>query len=386
MEDRPPKPHAVPPYKENVRETLGCLGVLVLLGIAAKIVADLHDRPYYRSDVVVPQLSDDTVKKATAQNIPVAATEDSLCELADAITNPDWATALIKGQAVFLVPGGTRLAVLGRDLLSWSISHPQHAGMVLNVRVIDGEYAGKTGYVLASWLNFTDRKETRLFLGCPPDLTPGCPPGRIISIRPDDLTDDDATAIIRAATQSIMEAHPGTKVGNEHIQIADTTQQNVYNIWLPVYQSSPPQGRSTAGLMTFDRPAKCTVRRVSGKWTAELIYFPTNGETGQPPVKIISIRPSDLAEEDATAIIRAASQAIMQAHPGTDVRKENIRIDNSTEPNAYDVWLPVYKPSAPGAQWPDARCTVRRTGGKWLGEVASFPKEQMKFGAPREVK
>jgi hypothetical protein len=289
MEDRPPKPRAVPPYKESVRETLGCLGVLVLLGIAAKIVADLHDRPYYRSDVVVAQLSDDTVKKATAQNIPVAATEDSLRELADAITNPDWATALIKGQAVFLVPGGTRLAVLSRDLLSWSISHPQHAGIVLNVRVIEGENAGKTGYVMAAWLKFTDRPpnnnrsagepaKPKFSIDWDKVQLPGetKPPVKILSRRPSDLAEDDATAIIRAASQAIMQAHPDTQVGKENILITKSAQQDAYDTSLPVYKRSLPQAHSTARLMVFARPAQCTVRRAGGKWTAELIYFPTN--------------------------------------------------------------------------------------------------------------
>jgi hypothetical protein len=124
---------------------------------------------------------------------------------------------------------------------------------------------------------------------------------------------------------------------------------------------------------------------------------PTNrSSSGQPLGSITSTRPSDLTNDDEAAIIRAASQAIMQAHPGTELRKnEQARIDNSIEPNAYDVWLPVYKPSAQGDQWPDgltifdgpARCTVRRTDGKWVGEVVSFPKVKMKVNGPaREVK
>jgi hypothetical protein len=93
--------------------------------IAAKIVSVLHDRPYYRSDIVTAQPSDETVRKAAAQGIPVAATEESLREFADAITDPGWASALIKGQAVFLVPGGTRFAILRvMDPKSWTRIRP----------------------------------------------------------------------------------------------------------------------------------------------------------------------------------------------------------------------------------------------------------------------
>jgi hypothetical protein len=275
MEDRPLKSRVVRPGQGNIRETIGCLGLLILFLIAAKIVSVLHDRPYYRSDIVTAQPSDETVKKAAAQGIPVAATEESLREFADAITDPDWATALIKGQAVFLVPGGTRFAILRRDLFGWSISHPLHAGVVLNVRVIDGENAGKTGYLMAAWSNITDRGGGRPSITQTGTRSVG-QPGRIISRRPSDLSADDATAIIRAAIQAIMQAHPDMQVGNGNILITNSMQQDAYDIALPVYWSTPPQAGSAAHLMVSAQPAKCTVRRAGGKWTAEVIYFPTN--------------------------------------------------------------------------------------------------------------
>lgn len=116
MEDRPHKSRVALP--ETIGNTIGCVGVLLFLLIVGGIVGAIHDQPYYRSDIVVAHLSDETVRKATVQSIPVAATEGSLPELADAITDPDWAAALIKAQVAFTVPGGTRLAILGRDL-SW---------------------------------------------------------------------------------------------------------------------------------------------------------------------------------------------------------------------------------------------------------------------------
>lgn len=198
--------------------------------------------------------------------------------------------ALTKAQAAFVVPGGTGFAILGRDLLSWSISHPQHAGVVLNVRVIDGANAGKTGYVLASWLSFTvakpggishqtsqadDPNKPRFDLsGLDNGSSGGQPHVRIISRRPVGLTEDDGEAIIGAARQAIMEAHTGTEVGDHDIRIEEAAQQNAYDIWLPVYKSLP-QGHRPDGLTIFDQPAKCTVRRVGEKWTADLVYFPT---------------------------------------------------------------------------------------------------------------
>lgn len=150
------------------------------------------------------------------------------------------------------------------ELVIW---HLQRAGVVLNVRVIDGENAGKTGYVLASWLNFTDRSTTNSSIGQPGTTSVG-KPGKIISIRPTDLAEDDATTIIRAASEAIMQAHPDTEVDKEHIFITDSTQQGAYDISLPVHKKV--RGR----LWVLSGPAKCTVRRVGGKWTAELIYFP----------------------------------------------------------------------------------------------------------------
>lgn len=150
---------------------------------------------------------------------------------------------------------------------------------------------------------------------------------------------------------------------------------------------------TTAWLNSIDRPP-----RNDRSSSEQSPGSPTTNRpsSGQPPGRIISVRPADLSNDDEAAIIRAATQAVMHAHPGTELRKkEQTRIDNSIEPNAYEVWLPIYKPSAQGDQWPDglttfdgpARCRVRRTDGKWVGEVVSFPEVKMKVNGPaREVK
>jgi hypothetical protein len=157
-----------------------------------------------------------------------------------------------------------------RDLFGWSISHPLHAGVVLNVRVIDGENAGKTGYLMVAWSNITDRggdrssiTQTGTSITQTGTRSVG-QPGRIISRRPSDLAADDATAIIRGASQAIMQAHPDMQVGNENILITNSMQQDAYDISLPVYRSTPPQAGSAAHLMVSAQPAKCTVRKGGG--------------------------------------------------------------------------------------------------------------------------
>jgi len=94
-------------------------------------------------------------------DVQVATSEEALSELGDASGRPDWIAALVAGKDVFQAPGEMRFAIIDRKVFGWSLDHPRHAGVALKVRVLDGEYAGRTGYVLASRLKFLDQTARR---------------------------------------------------------------------------------------------------------------------------------------------------------------------------------------------------------------------------------
>jgi hypothetical protein len=98
-------------HRSSRKETVGCLiQLLAAFGILS-ITVSVYDRPYYRQDIVT------AYPDSGASFVPVAATEDSLNELAAAIDDRDWTSALATARAAFVIPAGTRLAIRSRDLV-----------------------------------------------------------------------------------------------------------------------------------------------------------------------------------------------------------------------------------------------------------------------------
>jgi hypothetical protein len=152
------------------RRAKGCLGRLVILLLVVGPIwwlESLHERPFYKTDVVVAQPADGA--GGSTPSIQVAVSEEALGELADASGKSEWIAALVTGKTVFQVPGEAKLAILDRNALEWSVSHPRHAGVALKVRVLDGEHAGQTGYVLAAWLKFPDQSSSKRAGGPAPE-------------------------------------------------------------------------------------------------------------------------------------------------------------------------------------------------------------------------
>jgi hypothetical protein len=142
----------VPPSGNSSKDLVGCLSIVALVGGVIWWSVNLHDRPYYRTDVVLAEPANDS--GGDNSKILVAISEEALSELANAGGRQDWTAALATGRAVFQVPGGIKLAIIDRNVLGWSFDHPRHAGVALKVRVLDGEHAGQIGYVLAASLKF----------------------------------------------------------------------------------------------------------------------------------------------------------------------------------------------------------------------------------------
>jgi hypothetical protein len=119
------------------------------------VVCIPHDRPYYKTDIVFARPVDGS--GGNTSKIQIAVSEEAPGELTDASGKPDWTQALATARAVFQVPGETKLAILERNAVGWSLDHPGHAGVALKVRVLDSEHSGQIGYVLAAGLlNFLE--------------------------------------------------------------------------------------------------------------------------------------------------------------------------------------------------------------------------------------